>query len=412
MSNIHSLTRPRTLLSLLLIVCLSPLRAQTSEFTASVSALIRIGTIESAEEQLQQAALWWTQHQEKGQIPLIAGDSVAFLYKGDAHTVKWMGDFNAWGYDKNVANSGTRIGKTDIWLWRTSFPGDARFDYKIAVDDKDWMLDPENPYQQWSGVGGGSPNSELRMPAWKEDEVQHERPQISHGSITNDILLHSKVLGYQLMYSVYIPVHKPADEPLPVLYVTDGYEYLHPKMGNMVTVLDNLIADHKIVPLAVIFIDHREPVNRGNNKRMTELAMNQKYLQFFVDEFLPRMEHKYPISRDGSKRGILGASMGGLNAAFFAFSKPEVFGLVGLQSPAFWTRPQIYNLCGNPAGNKVTVSMTSGVINDASEGSRKMKTVFESNACVYHYREVNDGHSWGNWRNLLDDVLIDLYAPK
>jgi enterochelin esterase family protein len=54
--------------------------------------------------------------------------------------------------------------------------------------------------------------------------------------------------------------------------------------------------------------------------------------------------------------------------------------------------------------------MTSGVINDTSKESRKMKEVLEANSCVYHYREVNEGHSWGNWRNLIDDVLIDLYG--
>jgi enterochelin esterase family protein len=56
--------------------------------------------------------------------------------------------------------------------------------------------------------------------------------------------------------------------------------------------------------------------------------------------------------------------------------------------------------------------MTSGLINDASEGGRKMVGILESNACVYNYREVNQGHSWGNWKDLEDDILIDFFAPK
>ena len=31
------------------------------------------------------------------QIPYTAGDSVAFLYRGTAKSVEWMGDFNGWG---------------------------------------------------------------------------------------------------------------------------------------------------------------------------------------------------------------------------------------------------------------------------------------------------------------------------
>jgi len=54
----------------------------------------------------------------------------------------------------------------------------------------------------------------------------------------------------------------------------------------------------------------------------------------------------------------------------------------------------------------------SGLISDASEGSQKMRAILQTNACVYHYKEVNDGHSWGNWRNLIDDVLIDLFGNE
>jgi enterochelin esterase family protein len=102
--------------------------------------------------------------------------------------------------------------------------------------------------------------------------------------------------------------------------------------------------------------------------------------------------------------------MGGLTATYFAFTKPGVFGLVGIQSPAFWTKPQIYQLCTNQVAPSIKISMTSGVINDTSKESRKMKEVLEANSCIYHYREVNEGHSWGNWRNLIDDVLIDLFG--
>ena len=43
-------------------------------------------------------------------------DSVAFLYRGDAKSVLWMGDFNGWGNDKKFKNSGTKIPHTDIWI--------------------------------------------------------------------------------------------------------------------------------------------------------------------------------------------------------------------------------------------------------------------------------------------------------
>jgi enterochelin esterase family protein len=355
---------------------------------------------------------WWASLKKDKQIPLIIEDSVYFFYRGDAKTIEWMGDFNGWGYQKDFDNRGKKISGTDIWYLKASFPKDARLDYKILIDGSNWILDPENDHQQWSGVGGGSPNSELRMPQWHEDLSTIERPNVNKGNVTKDLLLSSNSLGYQVTYSVYLPYQVEKFGKLPTVYLTDGYEYLHPQLGAMSTILDNLISDKKIKPIIAIFIDNREPVNRANNRRMNELAMNAKYLDFFTNELIPKIESTYPAISNAQNRAIMGTSMGGLTATYFAFSKPDVFGLAGIQSPAFYTRPQIYSLCSNPADPKMKVSMTAGVINDTSADSRKMKELLEASSCEYHYREVNEGHSWGNWRRLIDDILIDLFPHQ
>jgi enterochelin esterase family protein len=352
----------------------------------------------------------WSRLKTNNQIPLISNDSVAFLFKGKANSVAWMGDFNAWGYDKSLNVHGTRYGN-NLWILRLSFPTDARLDYKILVNGIEWLLDSNNPYQQWSGVGGGSPNSELRMPNWKEDEVQIKHRK-DGGALTEDILFFSNELGYQIMYKVYTPPHYEKHSSLPILYVTDGYEYLHPKMGNMTAVLDNLILENKIEPIIAVFVDHREPVNRSNNKRMTELTLNPKYLNFFIEELIPHAEKKLKVSGAATTRGIMGANIGGLNAAYFAFTRPDVFGISAIQSPSFYTQPQIYKICDTPESPKIKVYMSSGVMNDASPSTRKMKAIMETNACVYTYQEVNQGHSWGNWRNLIDDILTYFFAPQ
>ncbi len=351
---------------------------------------------------------WWAELKSKNQIPLVDGDSVYFFYRGKATSVEWMGDFNGWGYKKDFQNKGKQIPGTDLWYLNSSFPLDARLDYKILVNGTSWLLDPENKNQQWSGVGGGSPNSELRMPEWKEDPVLLERNNIPKGQLIQDQLLNSNILGYQVTYSVYLPNNPGKMESLPTIYLTDGYEYLHPRLGNMTIILDNLIFDKKILPAIAVFIDHREPVNRGNNRRMSELTMNAKYLDFFVQELIPFIEAGYPCKADARSRLIMGTSMGALTATYFAFARPDVFGLAGIQSPAYYTRPQIYNLCSNPTNPQMKISMTTGLINDTSVDSRKMKDILEASSCDYHYREVNEGQSWGNWKRLIDDILIDL----
>ena len=370
---------------------------------AEVLAISKSGSKENLET-------WWNALRQANQIPLVAEDSVYFFYKGSAISVDWIGDFNGWGYEKTFPNKGSQLAGTDIWILKSALPKDARLDYKIIIDGTNWIIDPENKFQQWSGVGGGSPNSELRMPDWKEDPVQLARKNNQKGTLISDVLFNSKVLGYQITYSIYLPYGSADSQKFPCIYVTDGYEYLHPKLGNTVTVLDNLIEDKKIRPILAVFVDHRSPIDRSNNRRMQELAMNSKYLEFFTLELIPQVESEYAIIQDARHRAIMGTSMGGLNAAYFAFSKPDIFVLDGIQSPSFYTRPQIYSLCSNPADPKMKISMTTGLINDTSTESRKMKDVLEANSCIYTYREVNEGHSWGNWRRLIDDILIDLFG--
>ncbi|HYC86124.1 MAG TPA: alpha/beta hydrolase-fold protein, partial [Chryseosolibacter sp.] len=302
---------------------------------------------------------------------------------------------------------GTRIPGTDIWMLKTSFPKDARLDYKIVVNGTNWILDPENREHQWSGVGGGSPNSELRMSEWVQDPVTTTAAEgLKRGTVEADILLNSKLLGYQITYSVYIPHGYRPHHTYPVIYVTDGYEYMHEKMGNMILVLDNLIHLKKIKPVVAVFIDHREPVNRANNRRMEELVMNENYLKFITDELIPLIEKGHNVSKKPAERAVLGTSMGGLSAAYFAFKRPDVFGLAGIQSPAFWFKPDIYSLCANNENPPVKTFMTTGLINDTEEGAKKMKAILDRNTCNYEYREVPQGHSWGNWRDLIDDILI------
>jgi enterochelin esterase-like enzyme len=339
-------------------------------------------------------------------IPFVVGDSVLFLYRGEANSVKWMGDFNSWGYNKTFLNSGTRIQGANVWYLKAAFPSDARLDYKIVLNNEQWILDPHNPLHQWSGVGGGSPNSELRMPAWKTDASTSFKPSAPAGKLIKDILFTSQSLGYQVTYSIYLPDAYDPLKTYPVLYVTDGYEYLHENMGNLYITLNNLIHQKTIRPVIAVLVDHREPVNRSNNKRMTELALNEKYLRFFTHELIPSVESNYRISKLPGERAIIGTSMGGLSAAYFSFSRPDLFGLAGIQSPAFWFKPEIYTLCGNPEKPPVKVFMSTGTIHDTEEGARKMKSILEKSTCTYQYKEVNQGHSWGNWRDLVDDILI------
>lgn len=394
-----------------------PLRAQTPSDPfferASPFATYRVfkDSLEAvaATEDPGRLDAFWRILKEANQIPFVVGDSVAFLYRGPATSVAWNGDFNGWSQDASFRNEGVRVEGTDLWMLEQTFPADARLDYKIVVNGDRWMLDPANPLQQWSGFG---PNSELRMPAWEYPLETIPRSDGPHGTLSDDKLISSTNLRYDVRYRVYTPAGYDALSNLPVLYVTDGHEYAADHKGSMKIVLDNLIADGRIQPVLVVFVDPREPGNPSNNRRQSQYADDYApFAAFLADELVPVVDGAFKTEPSAEERGILGTSLGGLFSAYLGAARPDVFRRIGIHSPAFFydtrqNQDRIYRMYTESDRLPLDIFMSNGTYHDLAEGAHRMKAVFEEKGYPLHYIEVNEGHSWGNWRALLDAPLI------
>ncbi len=370
-----------------------------SDFISHLDSLANISNSQTRDSSITN---FWNSLRAEERIPFVLGDSVVFLYKGNASRVSWAGDFNGWNPGVN-AYQGKKVGLSNIWLCLAGFPRDARLDYKIVLNGSNWILDPENPHQQWSGFG---PNSELRMPDWVYPEETVKRHWIQHGDFSQNQNIYSVQLGYSVNYRVYVPAGYDSLSNLPVIYVTDGHEYADDRLGSMIIVLDNLIADGKIQPILAVFIDPRNPGNQSQNRRASEYTMNEKFASFVTDELVPAIDSNYKTNSNADARAILGTSLGGINSAYFGAIRNDKFRLIAIQSPAFKYKPQIYSLYQNSAKMPLKIFMSTGVIYDTEEAARQMKSILESKGYSLKYIEVNEGHSWGNWRALLDEMLI------
>lgn len=368
--------------------------------------LYALASVENDSLRQQMERTLWDSLVTNELVPVTEDTSVLFLYRGNASTVSWNGDFNRWGNDQSFQNDGSRIQGTDIWILEQEFPAAARLDYKITLNGSDWILDPVNPHQQWSGFG---PNSELRMPKWEPEEYTVKDENNPQGDMSPNNLIRSNHLGYSLNYRVYTPAGYQNLNELPVLYVTDGHEYADDRLGALPIVLDNLIADQIIEPVLAVFVDPRSPTSNGLNRRANEFATNPDYLNFYVDELIPEIETDYNAATGPESRTILGTSLGGLNATYFAFTRPDVFGAAAIQSPAYWYRDGIFDVVKNYSGEQPALFMSTGTIGDGTSDARKMDQIFSDKNYEYQYVEVPEGHSWGSWRAQLDDLMISLF---
>lgn len=348
----------------------------------------------------------WARLIENDQIPFIQDSTAIFLFKGEADQVSWNGDFNSWSGDNSFDNKGSKVKGTNIWMLKTTFPPDARVDYKVTIDES-WILDPVNPHYQWSGFG---PNSELRMPEWKPEPLLERIPEAAEGFLSNYKLIKSKNLEYEVQYQVYTPVSYESLENLPVIYILDGQEYSDDRLGASVIVLDNLIHLEKITPVVAVFIDPRDPEDQETNRRGEEFGTNPDYNDFIIKELMPRIESDYKISTKKNDTALLGTSLGGLNTTYLGFKNPGTFGKLAIQAPAYWYKEkEIFGLVRETEKAEFEIFMSVGTINDNMPDTRLMKQEFERLDLNMNYQEVNEGHSWGAWSAQMDDILIQFF---
>ncbi len=361
---------------------------------------------------------WWQAC--RAHQPFREGERVLFLFREQPErtvtSVDWLGDFNDW--KASPTYRGKRVGTTDLWYLEARFPADARLDYKLVLDGSEWILDPDNPRQQ---VGGYGPNSVLVMPDYIDEPLVTIQPQALSGQLVEG-RIHSRMLGYDVAYRVYLPTGYDQAKQLPSLYVMDGHEYANPEMGAMVQVLDNLIGMRRLPPVLVIFVDPRDPKTE-DNRRMTEYGDHYAvYSRFLCDELVPAIDQAYKAHRHASQRAVMGTSLGGLISAYTLLAHHDRFQLAGIHSPAFGydaRRSGMARLEGPvlqlwqetpPLSGRAYV--LSGTISDTQDVAARFAELARARGIQVNYREVHEGHSWGNWRTHIDDTLLHLFGSN
>lgn len=381
-----------------------PLFDSYADFKTQLESIVGIA---DATERNNALNTFWTTLQSAGQVPYAQGNQYAFLYRGAATSVAFAGDLNSWNPSAGPA---TNYAGTNLWIREGTLPTDARSDYKVVVNNN-WILDPTNPLQMWSGIG--TANNELRMPDYIFPAETVRNPATPGGSITNNVTINSTNLGYSVNYRVYTPANYTASQlrDLPVVYVTDGHEYLADYLGSMAIVLDNLIAAGDLQPTIAVFIDPRQPGNPANNRRLSEYNMNPNFANFVANELVPAIDAAYRTDNTAEARTILGTSMGGLNAAYFGAVKGSVFQNIAPQSPAYNVNPAIYSLYQNNDLTFLDIFQTNGTLGGDGNGANSMANIWSSRGYDFDRLIANEGHSWGQWRGQLDDILTTLIGP-
>ena len=228
-----------------------------------------------------------------------------------------------------------RVERSDVWHLTVRMPRDARFIYRVSVNDQtgpgffgDLKLDAAvaDPLNRNSWLGhsavelpGAPPQPWIvRTPGTPEGKIERHR-------ITSTILSNERDIW------VYTPARYQSDSrPNALLVLFDGLANI--QLLSVPVILDNLIEASRIPATVAVFVSH------PGGSRMQELDGNPKFGEFLATELIPWLRARYNVTMDPRETIVGGQSAGGFGAAY-----------VALITRAFWSRVEpICSVLGVP----------------------------------------------------------------
>ena len=112
-------------------------------------------------------------------FPIVEGNSITFVYRGDAEAVH----LKHWVYGLPSSQSLARLDGTNLWYLTRDLPAGSRVEYKLEVvrdGHGNWIEDPLNPNRARDPFGA---NSVAHGTGYQVPEWIHPDPEAPHGTI-------------------------------------------------------------------------------------------------------------------------------------------------------------------------------------------------------------------------------------
>jgi enterochelin esterase-like enzyme len=194
------------------------------------------------------------------------------------------------------------------------------------------------------GFGGPIVLNADDKPAFPTPPEGFDKPRegIAHGKIEL-VDYDSKSVGNRRRANIYTPPGYSSDKQYPVLYLLHGIggdENEWPRGGHPEIILDNLIAEKKVVPMIVVMPNGRaQPNDRVGTNAMATAPAFAKFDKDLIGDLIPFVESKYSVKKNREDRALAGLSMGGGQSFNFGLANLDTFAWVGGFSSAPNTKP-------------------------------------------------------------------------
>ena len=322
--------------------------------------------------------------------PVVHGNKATFLWQGETAPLL-ISEVHGW---EDRPRPLKQTSNPAIWSASLTVPRDAYVEYAFFDPlTQEKIPDPLNGQTVSNGMG--SRNHFFYMPETMPSPFSMRRADVRSGMITRH-RVDAGFLQDDGARDVYL-YKPPASGAVPLLIVYDGNDYL--QRARLATIVDNLIADKRIRPIAIAFLQN------GRSRRTVEYFCSDATIYWLEREVLP-LARKHlrllNLEEHPGSYGVLGASAGGLMSFYTGLRMPEIFGKVLSQAAVFSIDERdsaAVDLVRYGQGRDLEIWMDVGTLDELLEDNRRMIAMLDKRQYNVTYREFSAGHNYTAWRN-------------
>lgn len=221
---------------------------------------------------------------------------------------------------------------------------------------------------------------------------------------------------------VYLPPSYSAGrDRYPVVYMQDGQNLSDPELAFAGTWELEGVIEHlaeRGVEAIIVGVHHAGTARIGEYSPFPDRRHGggdgDAYLEFLVDTLKPRIDRLFRSRPGRESTVILGSSMGGLISLYAFAARPQVFGAVGVMSPALWFgQGRIFDAVREAAASTGRVYVDVGAHEGAGtlRDTRRLVRVLarrgwrRRNGSLRYVEDAQGIHSEADWARRLPDAL-------
>ena len=279
------------------------------------------------------------------------------------------------------------------------------YTYGYAIDGGLRMPDPSNPnleVRRWGDT------SMFIVPG--EEKAIYEERRVPHGAVHVNFYDSANLDTERMVYVYTPPGYETSKQKYPVLYLLHGNGQIEASWtwtGRANVIMDNLLADGKIVPMVVVMpyghipreIKTATPAPPSAN----DPAAIEKELLTAVK---PMVEGEYRVLTDRNHRAIAGLSMGAAQSMSIGLRHLDQFAYIAAFSGG-GNRTEWEKADAAMLNQKLkALWIGCGTEDPGFNGVKAMDELLTKKNVKHVWNVSGGGHSWPNWQ-----VYLSKYAP-